>query len=43
MAGIHHRLPRYVAFAALVVYGLTLNWGITLNSLPLAAKVAGWD
>src|ERR1035441_10025395 len=43
MAGIHHRLPRYVAFAALVVYGLTLSWGITLNSLPLAAKVAGWD
>jgi tetratricopeptide (TPR) repeat protein len=43
MVGIHHRLPRYVAFAALVVYGLTLNWGITLNSLPLAAKVAGWD
>src|ERR1022692_1283968 len=43
VVGIHHRLPRYVAFAALLVYGLTLSWGTTLNSLPLAAKVAGWD
>src|ERR1039457_5781690 len=40
---ILHRLPRYVAFAALLVYGLTLSWGTTMNSLPLAAKVAGWD
>jgi tetratricopeptide (TPR) repeat protein len=43
MAGIHHRLPRFVALAALLVYGLTLSWGTTLNSLPMAAKVAGWD
>jgi tetratricopeptide (TPR) repeat protein len=43
MAGIHHRLPRYVALAAALVYGLTLSWGTTVNSLPLAAKVAGWD
>jgi len=39
----HSRLPRYVALAAALVYGLTLSWGTTVNSLPLAAKVAGWD
>ena len=39
----NRRFPVQVALAALVVYGLTLNWGVTLNSLPLAAKVAGWD
>src|SRR5664280_1046245 len=43
MAGIHHRLPRYMALAALLVYVLTLSCGTTLNSLPMAAKVAGWD
>ncbi len=43
MAVFHQRLPRYVALAALLFYGLTLNWGTTLNSLPLASKVAGWD
>ena len=39
----HSRLPRYVALAAALVYGLTLSRGTTVNSLPLAAKVAGWD
>ncbi len=29
--------------AALLLYGLTLSHGATLASLPLAAKVAGWD
>ena len=29
--------------AALLLYGLTLSHGVTLASLPLAAKVAGWD
>ena len=43
VVGILHRLPRYVALAALLVYGLTLSWGTTLNSLLLDAKVAGWD
>src|SRR5665213_978518 len=43
MAGINHRLPRYVVLAALLIYGLTLSRGTTVNSLPLAAKVAGWD
>ncbi|MEI8288659.1 MAG: DUF2723 domain-containing protein [Verrucomicrobiota bacterium] len=32
-----------VALAALLLYVLTLSHGITLASLPLAAKVAGWD
>jgi Tfp pilus assembly protein PilF len=43
MAVTGHRLPRAVALVALLVYGLTLSWGTTLNSLPLAANVAGWD
>ena len=43
MVGNHPRLPRQVALAAWLVYGLTLSWGATVNSLPLAAKVAGWD
>ena len=43
VTGFPHRLPRLVAVAALLVYGLTLSWGVTLNSLSLAAKVAGWD
>ncbi len=37
------RFPLQFALGALLVYGLTLGWGITTNSLPLAAKVAGWD
>ena len=37
------RFPLQAALGALLIYGLTLSWGITVNSLPLAAKVAGWD
>jgi len=37
------RFPVQVALAALFVYTLTLSQGITLASLPLTAKVAGWD
>ncbi len=37
------RLPLYVAVSAALVYLLTLCWGTTVNSLPLAANVAGWD
>lgn len=36
-------LPWLVALAALVLYGLTLNDWITLTSLPVVAKVEGWD
>lgn len=43
MSVMPYRLPRLVALAALLVYGLTLSWGATVNSLPLAAKLAGWD
>ena len=32
-----------MALAALLLYVLTLSHGVTLASLPLAAKVAGWD
>lgn len=32
-----------MALAALLLYVLTLSHGATLASLPLAAKVAGWD
>lgn len=39
----NRRFPRYVALGAFLIYALTLSRGITLSSLPLAAKVAGWD
>ena len=29
--------------AAFVLYAVTLSWGMTATSLPLTAKVAGWD
>jgi tetratricopeptide (TPR) repeat protein len=37
------RFPFQVALGALVLYGLTSSHGVTLNSLALTAKVAGWD
>ena len=37
------RVPLYAALAAFVTYAFTLSRGITLDSLPLASKVAGWD
>lgn len=43
MANIFRRLPVQVALGALVLYGLTLSHGVTLNSLALTAKIAGWD
>jgi len=33
----------YAAIGALGFYLLTLSHGLTLNSLPLTAKLAGWD
>src|SRR5437773_1204072 len=36
-------LPWVVAAGALVLYLLTLNHWVSLSSLPLVAKVAGWD
>jgi Flp pilus assembly protein TadD len=32
-----------VAVTAVLVYGLTLSWGTLVNSLPLDAKLTGWD
>ena len=43
MVNIFRRFPFQVALGALVLYGLTLSHGVTLNSLALTAKVAGWD
>jgi tetratricopeptide (TPR) repeat protein len=37
------RLPLQVAIWTLVLYGITLSHGVTINSLSLTAKVAGWD
>lgn len=36
-------LPWVIGAAALLVYLATLNHWVTLNSLPVAAKVNGWD
>jgi len=37
------RFPRLVACVAFFAYALTVSRGVTLGSLPLASKVAGWD
>jgi tetratricopeptide (TPR) repeat protein len=43
MVSILRRFPVQVTLAALFVYTLTLSHGVTLASLTLTAKVAGWD
>src|ERR1035437_2689784 len=43
MANCLRKFPVQVALGALVLYGVTLSHGVTMNSLSLAAKVAGWD
>ncbi|MDR3458771.1 MAG: DUF2723 domain-containing protein [Verrucomicrobiae bacterium] len=37
------RFPKIVALTAFILYALTLSRGMTLNSMGLAAKIAGWD
>src|SRR5262245_20687021 len=37
------RFPVQLALGTLGLFVLTLNWSVTWNSLPLAAKIAGWD
>ena len=37
------RFPLLVAMGALMFYGVTLGHGVTMNSLSLAATIAGWD
>ena len=39
----HWGLPLLLAALALAVYARTLSRGVTLNSLPLVASLAGWD
>ena len=43
MRTILGRFPVRMALVALVIYLLTLSRGVTVNSLGLTAKVAGWD
>ena len=43
MFNLTRRLPWVVALVAFWLYALTLSHGVTLTSLPLTAKVAGWD
>src|ERR1035438_5343912 len=38
-----HRLPWFAALVAFALYAGTLGGGVTVNSLPLVAKLAGWD
>ena len=37
------RLPLLAALGAFALYAVTLSRGVTVNSLSLTAKVAGWD
>ena len=43
MLNFTRRFPLQVALGTLVLYGVTLSHGVTINSLSLTAKVAGWD
>jgi tetratricopeptide (TPR) repeat protein len=43
MLNFTRRFPFQVAIWSLLLYGVTLSHGVTINSLSLRAKVAGWD
>jgi tetratricopeptide (TPR) repeat protein len=43
MVIFRRNLPITLAATAWLVYVITLAWGMTQNSLPLTASVAGWD
>ncbi|MGA3284992.1 MAG: DUF2723 domain-containing protein, partial [Verrucomicrobiota bacterium] len=43
MLNFTRRFPLQVAMGTLVLYGVTLSHGVTINSLSLTAKIAGWD
>ena len=43
MAIFPRRFPWQVALGALLLYGLTVSHGVTIESLPLTAKITGWD
>jgi predicted Zn-dependent protease len=36
-------LPLYLGLTAFVLYACTMGGGLTLNGLPLASKLAGWN
>ncbi|MBM3837213.1 MAG: tetratricopeptide repeat protein [Verrucomicrobia bacterium] len=40
---VHTRLPWIITGGAFLVYAITLNHWVTLDSLPYVAKVTGWD
>ena len=43
MSNFTRRFPLLIAMGALMFYGVTLSRGMTMNSLSLTAKIAGWD
>jgi tetratricopeptide (TPR) repeat protein len=43
MSNFTRRFPLLVAIGALMLFGITLSHGVTMNSLSLTAKIAGWD
>jgi tetratricopeptide (TPR) repeat protein len=43
MMNMIRRIPVQVALGALIFYLMTLGHGVTINSLSLTAKLAGWD
>src|SRR5580698_3016887 len=43
MTHLVKRLPVQIALAMLLIYGVTLSREVTLSSLSLTAKLAGWD
>ena len=43
MLHLMRRLPLQIVLGAFVFYGIAVGHGVTINSLTLTAKVAGWD
>ena len=43
MANLFRLFPFQIALGTLLFYGLTLSHGVTVDSLSLTAKIAGWD
>ena len=43
MFNLTRRFPLLVALVAFVLYLATVSHGVTMNSLSLTAKLAGWD
>jgi tetratricopeptide (TPR) repeat protein len=43
MFNLTRRFPLQVSLAAFVLYAAAVSHGVTLNSLSLTAKLAGWD